>query len=118
MIKLREGMACYLSLLPIDMRKSIDGLSILVAEHLKQSPQDGSVYIFYNRARDKVKLIYWDRNGFVLHYKRLSKGKFKCSINHDSPHVELSSVQLEWLLAGLDFVLMSTFDEINYTHYF
>jgi transposase len=54
---------------PVDMRKSIDGLSFLVVNEFSANPADGSVYVFFNRSRDKLKLLYWDRNGFCVWYK-------------------------------------------------
>ncbi len=59
------------------MRKSINGLSYLASDLSHYNVQDGSVTLFYNRSRDKVKLLYWDKNGYVLIYKRLKKGRFK-----------------------------------------
>ena len=56
---------------PIDMRKSIDGLSCLVKNELNMSPISNNIFIFFNKFRDKVKILYWDRNGFIVHYKRL-----------------------------------------------
>ncbi|BCA94334.1 hypothetical protein TUM19329_06950 [Legionella antarctica] len=65
----------YLYSQPIDMRKSINGLSYIISDLSSHIVQDGSLTLFYNRARDKVKLLYWDKNGFVLIYKRLEKGQ-------------------------------------------
>ena len=76
MIKLRGAMNIVCALKPIDMRKSIDGLSMLVIERLQSQPMD-AVFVFRNKSGDKVKLLYWDTNGFVMHYKRLERGKFK-----------------------------------------
>ena len=70
----------YLYSQPIDMRKSINGLSYIVNDLPEQNPQDGSLILFYNRSRDKVKLLYWDNNGFVMVYKRLKKVVLK-SVN-------------------------------------
>ena len=68
--------------LPTDMRKSINGLSILVHEELSENPGCiGKVYVFCNRSRDKIKLLYWDGNGFCLLYKRLDKGRFRIPKN-------------------------------------
>lgn len=60
-----------------DMRKSIDGLSLIVAEILEMDPFSESWFIFCNRARDKLKILFWDTNGFCLYYRRLEKGTFK-----------------------------------------
>jgi transposase len=61
---------------PVDMRKSIDGLAQLVAPLLKADALSGSVFVFLSRRREKVKLLWWDRHGFWLAYKRLERGRF------------------------------------------
>jgi transposase len=73
--------------------------------------------VFRNKSADKVKLLYWDRNGFVVHYKRLEQGRFKWPRLGESSF-SLKQEQLEWLLAGLDFSLMSEFSELNYSKYY
>lgn len=118
MISVATGVKLYLYSLPVDMRKSINGLSMLVAEELTSNPSNGDVYIFRNRANDKVKLLYWDRNGFILHYKRLCKRKFKWPKALESTTIEIDEKQLSWLLAGLDFLLMNEFSQLDYSHYF
>ncbi len=80
---------------PVDMRKSIDGLSFLVVDGLNADPADGTVYVFFNRQRDKLKLLYWDRNGFCLWYKRLEKERFKIPTIAGSAF-ELSPENLRW----------------------
>jgi len=62
---------------PTDMRKGFDGLSGLIINKLGKNPIDGSVYIFINRRRDRMKLLVWQSNGFVLYYKRLESGTFE-----------------------------------------
>ena len=86
---------------PIDGRKSIDGLVMVIAEQLEALPQSGDIFVFCNRRRDKLKLIYWDCNGFCLFYKRLERERFKM------PPVQgtacaMTAQQLRWLLDGLD----------------
>jgi len=66
--------AVYVVADPCDLRKSIDGLALAVETSLGHSPLSGSVFVFFNRGRDKVKLLWWDRHGFWLAYKRLEKG--------------------------------------------
>jgi transposase len=85
-----------------DLRKSINGLSLLVQEVLAENPVDGTAYIFCNRRRDKVKILVWDLNGFVLVYKRLEKGRFK--ISPVSEKVILENRHLRWFLDGLDWL--------------
>jgi transposase len=73
-------MSYFLYVPPADMRKGFDGLSGLVKSQLNRDPLDGSVYIFINRRRDRVKLLLWDRNGMILFYKRLEKGTFEIPV--------------------------------------
>ena len=108
----------YVQLTPVDMRKSINGLTALIVDQFSLPPQCGDIFIFYNKGRDKVKAVYWDRNGFVLHYKRLDKLKFKFIPSRENPTIEISHDQLQWLFAGLDFQLMNQFNELNYEHYY
>jgi transposase len=60
-----------------DMRKSIDGLAQAVVDALQRQPLSGEVFVFGNRSRDKIKLLWWDRHGFWLAYKRLERGRFR-----------------------------------------
>lgn len=88
---------------PVDMRKSINGLSFLVEAEFDCSPMSDALFVFCNRSRDKVKLLYWERNGFVLWYKRLEKHKFKwLTPAFDQETVSISGKQLNQLLDGLD----------------
>jgi len=84
----------------VDMRKSIDGLCVLVVESMEENPGDGKVYVFFNRGLNKLKLIYWGGNGFCLLYKRLEKGRFQLPKEGDSPWV-IRRLELEYLLSGL-----------------
>ena len=86
---------------PIDMRKSINGLSVLVESTQIDILMNGAIFVFYNHHRDKIKLLYWERNGFILWYKRLEKHRFKCP---EQPHTwtPLTGQQLNQLLDGLD----------------
>ncbi len=84
-----------------DMRKSIDGLSLIVAETLEMDPFSESWFIFCNRARDKLKILFWDTNGFWLYYRRLEKGTFKWPKPNADGAIHISKQQLSWLLSGL-----------------
>ena len=70
------GVKAYVCAEPVDMRKSIDGLSQLVEPLLSGNAFSGSVFVFLSRRREKVKLLWWDRNGFWVAYKRLERGRF------------------------------------------
>lgn len=117
MLKLRPGIQVFVSLHPTDMRKAIDSLSCIVLEAFDENPQSGHLFLFFNKTRDKVKILFWDRNGFVLHYKRLEKHRFKIPKLHSATKLTISETQLHGLLAGLDFMLMREFSEINYHEY-
>lgn len=91
----------YLASGVTDMRKSINGLSIIVSELLGHDPFNGSVFVFCNRHRNKLKILFWERNGFWLYYRRLDQGKFQWPTHLDQKTVVLSLRELQWLLDGL-----------------
>ena len=85
----------------VDFRKAVNGLCAIVESDLLMNPYAGSLYVFCNRGRDKLKILHWDRTGFVLWYKRLEQAKFKWPIQEDGAVIELSEQSLQWLLSGL-----------------
>lgn len=86
-----------------DMRKSINGLSLIVSEQLGHDPFAGSVFVFCNRSRDKLKILHWECNGFWLYYRRLDKGKFHWPMEVSASALSLTQRELQWLLAGLAY---------------
>ena len=100
------------------MRKAMYSLSALVVSEIKLKPDDGSLYIFYNKALNKIKILFHDRNGFVLYYKALSRKKFGIIKSQGMQCSELTPKQLDWLLAGLDIEVAQEFPEINYSYFF
>ncbi len=85
-----------------DMRKSIDGLSMIVSEVLELDPMSQVWFIFCNRQHDNLKILFWDTNGFWLYYRRLEKGRFKWPAGQDETAAQcISQHQLNWLLSGL-----------------
>ena len=87
---------------PTDMRKSFDGLCGLVRNGLRRNPTGGEVYIFLNRKRDMVKLLFWDRSGFVIYCKRLEQGTFERPVQGDSSEgMQLSWEELVLILEGI-----------------
>lgn len=118
MLKIRQGVQIYVSTSLIDMRKSIDSLSFLVKQEFNNDPQSGHYFVFFNRSRDKVKIIYWDRNGYVLHYKRMEKHRFVVPNLAGLSQLVITEVQLNGLLAGLNFEIMGDFNEIDYDKIF
>ena len=102
---------------PVDMRKSINGLSFVVAERLGKNPTESNeVFVFYNRNADKLKVLYWNRNGFCLFYKRLEKGRFQIPKNHSSYMITVE--ELKWLLDGLDISRLKLAPKLKYTVHF
>jgi transposase len=96
---------------PVDFRRSIDGLSALI---INQSlPVQNGIFVFHNTTRDKLKLLVWHVNGFILLYKRLERGKFIFCRDNDN-HYSVNERQFNWLLAGLDWVQMSRFNELEF----
>ncbi len=86
---------------PVDMRKSIDGLSALVEAEMDLSPFAEVLFVFCNRGRDKIKILLWERNGFIVWYKRLEKQRFHWSRSSEGI-IELDGLMLNSLLDGLD----------------
>lgn len=116
MLNFRDDIKIFVSMQPIDARKSIDGLCAQVLEHFSNNPQCGDVFIFFNKSKDKVKILWWNANGFVLLYKRMEKHRFIVP-KEMIETLEITQAQLHGLLAGLDFSLMRHFPEINYHQY-
>lgn len=87
----------------VDFRKSIDGLSAIVANEMQLEIHQKSLFLFRNQRRDKIKVLYWDISGFALWYKRLEKSKFPWPKDHEDQVVYISHKQLNWLLKGVDY---------------
>jgi len=92
----------------VDFRKSLDGLCALIAEEFGEEPTKG-LYIFYNRSRDRIKIIGHHTNGFMMLYKRLERGKFFVELSADK--VRINRRQLEWLMLGVDWKLLAKSSE-------
>jgi len=101
----------------IDFRKQIDGLVLLVADELELNPTSGQLFLFRNRSANKIKILWWERNGFWLCYKRLEKGKFIFPRPNESI-LELTRDQLSWLLSGLDCLKQQHLPLVTATHFY
>jgi transposase len=97
----------------IDFRRSIDGLTNLIVNDIKQNPQEG-IFLFYNRHKDKIKCLSWHKNGFVLIYKRIEQGKFCFDFKKAEGIMEMNLKELEWLFAGLEWQKMRHWQELNF----
>jgi transposase len=110
-----RSIACvYLHRAPIDMRKQMNGLAALVEGVLKQNPFSGSLFVFINKRRDKLKMLVWDRSGFIVWYKRLEQEKFYWPVKSTDSVVTLSGEQLQWLLDGYDVWKMRAHKSLQY----
>ena len=96
------GVRVYLACGTTDMRKGITGLSAIAQDVLRQRPSNGAVFAFRGRKGDRVKLLYWDGQGFCLYYKVLEKGRFPWPGVKDGS-VRLTSAQLAMLWEGIDW---------------
>ena len=103
----------YISSSVVDMRKSIDGLAAIVERDFNLDPYSDSLFIWCNKACDKLKLLYWDTNGFCLIYKRLERGKFDFKRNSESSTYSISKSDLTWLLTGLDHGQIEQYHEFK-----
>jgi len=92
----------FLCIEPVDFRKSINGLSLIVEQALMLDPFASALYVFTNRKRNKLKILYWEKNGFCLWYKSLQKERFKWPATSTSLTCTLDSEQLNWLIDGFD----------------
>ena len=104
MLTLPASVRIFLGSTPIDMRKSIDGLMAVVQGELEEDAYSGHLFVFVSRRGDRVKILCWDKGGFVLFYKRLERGQFK--LPHLDPNamaVEIDATQLAMLLDGIDY---------------
>jgi transposase len=108
----------YIYSQPVDMRKSINGLIIILLEEFDQNPQTGDIYVFSNKNRNKIKCLLWDKNGFVLYYKRLERGRFIYSKHLIQDKIIVSELQLKALFFGFDFCLIGGSTDHDYTEFF
>ena len=97
MLSLPPAVRVFVCTAPTDMRKSFDALCALVETVLKQDPFSGHLFVFLSRRRDKVKILYWDRSGFFLLYKRLEEGTFWMP-----ERSEIGARELMMVLEGID----------------
>lgn len=114
MKSLKSFDAIYLHRDPVDFRKSINGLSVIVEQQMQLSPFADALFVFCNKRRDKLKVLYWDSTGFCLWYKRLEKDKFKWPRKDSTPTINLSNEQMDWLLRGFDISRLKPHDNLYF----
>jgi transposase len=103
MLAFSNTSAIYLSVRPLDFRKQFDGICGEIQDYLGQDPQNGSLFVFYNRRRDRMKLLWWQADGFWLFYKRLEAGTFQVpQVGVNDKSCVLAAEQLQLILSGID----------------
>ena len=101
MIMLPSAVRIFLCTRPVDLRKSFDGLTGLVQDCFGQDPLNGHLFLFLNRRRDRIKILYFDRDGLAIWYKRLEAGSFQMP-QDTQDGIELQPAQFAMLLSGID----------------
>lgn len=103
MLSIPGAMKIFLAVAPTDLRKSHDGLAALVEHVLEADPFSGQLFVFRNKRADRVKLLYWDGDGYALWYKRLEVGSFRFpAADACATRVAIAASDLTMLLAGVD----------------
>jgi transposase len=105
----------YLCREPVDLRKAIDGLAVQVEAALAMNPFEPHLFVFCNRRRDKIKILYFEGNGFVLWYKRLEKQRFYWPRDAAQDVITLTGQELNWLLDGYDLSRLKPHEKLSFT---
>ena len=101
MLNLPPSVRAFISTGPADMRRSFDGLAAMTEQILAQDTFSGHLFVFRNKRGDRVKILYWDRSGYCLWYKRLEQGTFRFPERHERS-TEVDAAELSLLLEGFD----------------
>lgn len=117
MISLGSEAKVFLALGGTDLRRGIDGLSMMVSGHLGKDPFSGHVFAFCNRQRNSVKLLVWALNGFWVLHKRLERQRFRWP-QTEADVMEMSVRELNWLLDGLDPLRLKGHERLKYSTVF
>ena len=103
MLRMTPSCPVYLAVGPTDLRNNIDGLSVKIQMKFNLDPFEPAMFVFCNRGRNKLKILFWDKNGFWLFYKRLESGTFKWPQKSDNKKtLAVTEQQLSWILDGLN----------------
>lgn len=115
MMTFSQPAAVYLHAAPIDFRKQINGLSLLVQDAMLLDVFSSALFVFMNRPRTRIKILYWDKNGFCLWLKRLEKDTFSWPKQSDSTAQLISQKELQWLLDGFDIFTKPPHKTLHYS---
>ena len=117
MISIAEDIKIMVCTQPIDMRKQVNGLILLVIEVLRLNPQSKQMFLFFGKTKDKVKALLWDNNGFILLYKKLEIEKLTFPQHIHNP-IEINNDLFQVLMRGFDFYRLKQHPELKITQYF
>ena len=102
MLTFPSALKIYLAVEPVDMRKSFNGLWSLAEQKLHENPRQGAVFVFVNKNRNRLKMLYWDGTGIWIFAKRLEEGRFTWPVGSDRTKLSLQPEALAMLMAGID----------------
>jgi transposase len=104
MLKVSDSLEIYVCLQPMDMRKSFDSLSAIVSTIICKDPLSGHLFVFINKNRSKIKILFWDRTGYCQYYKRLESGRITLprQQGENENSIQISTEQLRLILDGID----------------
>ena len=111
----REFSSIYLCVKPVDFRKGIYGLVNLIKYEINNEPFSGSLFIFTNKNRRNIKVVYWDKTGFAMWTKILEKEKFPWPKNNKLNKMTLNQEQFYWILSGINPWKLNPHQELNYS---
>jgi transposase len=102
-VGLPPSVRVYFATALVDMRNGVDGLRAIVEKTLRKNPNEGHLFVFVGKAKDKVKILFWDKNGYVVYFKRLERGRFQLpAVDERRTRVEMEATELAMLLDGID----------------
>lgn len=102
MLTFPSALKIYLAVEPVDMRKAFNGLWTVAEQKLREDPRQGAVFVFVNKDRDRLKMLYWDGTGVWIFAKRLEQGRFTWPMGSDRTKLSLQPEALAMLMAGID----------------
>jgi transposase len=104
MVTLPSSVRIFMAMEPVDLRRGFDGLAAATRSVIHQDPLSGHLFVFLNRRRNRIKILYWDRTGYLLLYKRLERGTFEWPVRAQLGvrQVEIDSGDLAMVLEGVD----------------
>ncbi len=112
-LNLNNFTGIYLHRAPVDFRKSIDGLAAIVVQQMAGNLKSGNLFVFTSRRRDRLKILYFDRTGYALWYKRLESARFKWPGHIEEPVLKMRTRELEMMLDGFDVWRMKPHEAVH-----